>query len=108
MSGKTSSLDEKPALGLMGEAPQQNTTAAQRARIILHLQCLPASRRVLERECWVPSVTKRISELRREGWPIVSTRTTETGPDGSVSDAVVYSLAGSPADGPQLTLPLAP
>ena len=92
----------------MGDAPVCNTTAGQRARIIGRLQCMPSTRRVIERECWVPSVTKRISELRREGWPILSTWTTETGPDGSVSDAVVYSLTGGPADEPQLPLPLAP
>lgn len=108
MSRCTSAFDAKRTLCQIGGRGQYNTTAAQRARICRRLQCGPATRPELERECWAPSVTKRIAELRREGWPIFSTWTTDRAPDGSVSGAVVYTLGAGTADPAQLALPLEP
>ena len=108
MSGCTSAFEAKRALCKMGDGGPYNTTAAQRARICRRLQSGPATRPELERECWAPSVTKRIAELRREGWPILSTWTACTAPDGSVSGAVLYTLAAGPADAAQLALAFEP
>lgn len=106
MSGGANPLDAKRALCPMGEGGTYNTTAAQRARILMRLQRGPATRGDLERDCWAPSATKRIAELRREGWPIVSAWTTDTAPDGSVGAAVLYTLGSGTADTAQLALPL--
>lgn len=108
MSGCTSAFDAKRALCQMGDGGSYNTTAAQRTRILKRLQCGPATRTELERECWAPSVTKRIAELRREGWPILSPWTAYTAPDGSVSGAVLYTLGPGTADAAQMALPLEP
>ena len=108
MSGCTSAFDAKRALCQMGGGGPYNTTARQRERILKRLQHSPATRTELERECWAPSVTKRIAELRREGWPILSTWTACTAPDGSVSGAVLYTLAAGTADTAQMDLPLEP
>lgn len=70
-----------------------NTTAAQRDRIIWRLQHGPATRDTRTRECDAPSVTKRISELRRMGWPIVGHWAYEGASDGSANAATLYSLA---------------
>jgi len=70
-----------------------NTTAAQRDRIIRRLQHGPATRDTLARECYVPCITKRISELRRMGWPIAGHWAYEGAPDGSANAATLYSLA---------------
>ncbi len=108
MSGCTSAFDAKRALCQMGDGGPYNTTARQRERILERLQHGPATRADLERECWAPSVTKRIAELRRKGWRILSPWAAYTAPDGSVSGAVLYTLAPGPADTAQLALPLEP
>lgn len=82
-----------------------NTAQAQRDRVLCRLQAGPATAAVLSRECYCPSPTKRISELRRLGWPIQSQWIERPEPDGSVSPAVLYSL---PADADPAQLPLFP
>lgn len=73
-------------------AARYNGTAQQRARIVERLRRRPATRSEIERDCSVPSVTKRISELRRIGWRIEGKTINETAPDGGVNLATVYSL----------------
>lgn len=51
-------------------AARCNDAALQRQCIVQRLQREPATRTDLERKCDAPSVTKRISELRRFGWRI--------------------------------------
>lgn len=82
-----------------------NTCRAQRARILARLQCGPCDAATLAAECWVPCVTKRLSELRREGCPIRTTWAQRTGPDGTASVVAVYALAQD-QDPRQLPLPL--
>ncbi len=97
----------------MGEAaasgatvpPPGNTSAAQRGRILARLLAGPCDVLTLAADCWAPCPTKRVSELRRAGWPIVRQWVQRIGPDGSESRLAVYAL---PADvNPrQLALPL--
>ncbi len=70
-----------------------NGSKLQRQRILQRLQRGPATRAALEHDCNVPSVTKRVSELRGMGWRIESREELRTGPDGSVNVTTVYSLA---------------
>ena len=70
-----------------------NSTALQWSRILRRLVSGPATRAELERDCNVPSATKRISEMRRAGWRIESREELHTGTDGTVNVATVYSLA---------------
>lgn len=76
-----------------GQAARYNRTALQRERIVHRLRQGPATRTELERECGAASVTKRISELRRNGFRIVSEWAAATAPDGSVNACTLYSLA---------------
>lgn len=73
-------------------AARYNTTAQQRERIVERLRNGAATRSELQHTCRAPSVTKRISELRRMGWPIESESITETAPDGSVNRTTLYRL----------------
>ena len=70
-----------------------NGTARQRACIVARLSRGPASRGELEAECSAPSVTKRVSELRGQGFDIRSTWVHRTGPAGTASVTTVYALA---------------
>lgn len=79
------------------QAARYNRTAAQRERILRRLQRGPATRLALERECAAPSVTKRISELRRAGWAIESQWIEVAASDGTLNEATLYSLADADA-----------
>ncbi len=70
-------------------------TALQRSCILGRLMRGPATRDELERMCGVRSVTKRISELRRQGFPIAGDFVPIAGPGGSGSLAMVYVLSHS-------------
>ena len=80
-----------------GVAARYNGAALQRERILSCLQRGPATRAELERVCNAPSVTKRISELRRRGWRIESEFIAETAHDGSVNFVTLYRLVGGDA-----------
>jgi hypothetical protein len=67
--------------------------ALQRSCILARLMRGPASRHELERHCGAPSVTKRVSELRRMGYEIDGGWAPMAGPGGTVSVAMVYCLA---------------
>lgn len=73
-------------------AARYNGAARQRECIVRRLRRGAATRAELERDCYAPSVTKRISELRRMGWRIEGEPINETAPDGSLNVATVYSL----------------
>ncbi len=75
------------------QAAQYNGAALQRERIGHRLQRGPATRAELERECDCPSVTKRISELRRAGMRIEGQWTEATAADGRINACTLYSLA---------------
>lgn len=72
--------------------PRYNGAAQQRNRIVERLRQGPATRSELQHVCRAPSVTKRISELRRMGWPIESESIREIAPDGSVNRTKLYRL----------------
>lgn len=74
-------------------AAHYNGAARQRQSILDRLRRGPATRAQLERECHAPSVTKRLSELRRAGWQIEGEAISEAAPDGCVNVATLYSLA---------------
>lgn len=76
-----------------GESRPYHGTALQKSRIVARLMRGPASRPELELVCGAPSVTKRISELRREGFEIVAGWAPVSGPGGTVSVVTVYALA---------------
>jgi len=67
-------------------------TALQKSCILARLLRGPASRQELERRCGAPSVTKRISELRRDGFNITSGWAPMAGPGGLISVQTVYAL----------------
>lgn len=67
--------------------------ALQRSCIMARLMSGPATRAELERTCRAPCVTKRISELRRQGFEIAGGWAPMAGPDGTVTATRVYSLA---------------
>lgn len=75
------------------QASPYNCTALQRSRIVARLMRGPATRAELERACGAPSVTKRISELRRQGFDITSGWAPMAGPGGTVSVCTVYAFA---------------
>jgi len=93
------------AQAVLSPAAPRNAVGLQRERVLARLKAGPASRAALCRECSCPSVTKRVSELRRMGWAIRSQWIEEREPDGSVSPTVLYSLP-SDADPEQLALAL--
>lgn len=74
------------------QAAQYNGTPLQRERILHRLRHGPATRAELERECDCPSVTKRISELRRAGWRIEGQWTEATAADGRINACTLYRL----------------
>lgn len=67
--------------------------ALQRSCILARLMRGPATRDEMERLCGARSVTKRISELRRQGFRIAGEFVPISGPGGSVSLAMVYTLS---------------
>ena len=68
--------------------------AMQRTCILSRLMKGPATRAALAQACGSPSVTKRISELRRrDGFLILSGWAPIAGPGGTVSLTAVYYLA---------------
>jgi hypothetical protein len=95
----------KPRLSLGPECTGTNTAAAQRRRILARLQAGPCDADTLAATCWAPCVTKRVSELRREGWPIRTSWTERRGPDQTTSLRAVYELPAE-HDPRQLLLPL--
>lgn len=78
--------------GAAGSAPYYSA-ALQRSCILARLMRGPATRAELEAHCRAPCVTKRISELRRQGFEIVSGWVPVAGPGGTVSVMAVYSLS---------------
>lgn len=93
------------AHAVLSPTAPRNTVRLQRERVLVRLQAGPATRAALCRECCCPSVTKRVSELRRKRRAIRSQWIEEREPDGSVSPTVLYSLP-SDADPEQLALAL--
>lgn len=91
-AGIVSPLDHMHELA-PGMAARYNGAALQRERILSRLSSGPATRAALERDCNAPSVTKRISELRRKGWRIEGEVIAETSPDGGVNLTTLYRLA---------------
>jgi len=91
------------AFGAVAPGARRNTAQAQRERVLSRLQAGPATPAALVRDCHCPSPTKRVSELRRQGWPIRSKWIELREPDGSVSPATLYSLVAG-ADPAQLHL----
>ena len=75
------------------QAAPYNGVALQRERILQRLRQGPATRAELERECASPSATKRLSELRRAGWPIDRQWIGATAADGRINAQTLYSLA---------------
>ena len=71
---------------------QRNGVAAQHERLIQRLRQGWATRAELEFVCNSPSVTKRLSELRRLGWPIESEWVSEIAPDRSIRKTKRYRL----------------
>jgi hypothetical protein len=69
------------------------TAAMQRSCVLAALLRGPATRAALSQSCASPSVTKRISELRRQGFAIVSGWAPIAGPGGTVSLTAIYYLA---------------
>ena len=72
-----------------------NGSAVQRARIVDALRRAGAAGLLspdLAAACSAPCVTKRVSELRRMGYPIDSTLQARTLPDGTVSLLACYVL----------------
>lgn len=86
-------------------AARYNGTALQRERIVNRLRQGPATRAQLTKECDCPSVTERISELRRMGLAIQMRWIEDTSPAGRVNMTALYSIAGDP-DRAQLSLTL--
>lgn len=76
-----------------GESALYYGAALQRSCILARLMRGPASRPELERHCAAPSVTKRISELRRQGFEISSGWAPVSGPGGTAQVVTVYCLA---------------
>ena len=81
-----------------------NRVSAQRGRILDRLRAGPATGAALTSECHCPSVTKRISELRRAGSDIRATWIDDFGPDGAVSRVCLYSLLEGNEGSQQLPL----
>ena len=86
-------------------AARYNGAPLQRERIVNRLRHGPATRGLLTTDCDCPSVTKRISELRRMGLDIRMQWIEETSAAGRVNVTALYSLAGDP-DRAQLSLTL--
>lgn len=79
----------------LGPGPRREYWGAgmQRTCILSRLMRGPATRAELAHLCGSPSPTKRISELRRQGFAIASGWVSIAGPGGTVSLAGVYHLA---------------
>lgn len=69
-----------------------NGTAAQRAAILARLSAGPATAEQLMVDCNVPCPTKRLSELRRMGYPIHTDDADRLNAGGSVNRVGLYSL----------------
>lgn len=79
-----------------------NSTEAQRLAVLHWLAQRPATAEQLMRECNVPCPTKRISELRRMGYPIHTDYADRLNAGGSVNRVGLYSLLKSDARQPDL------
>ena len=90
-------MQRNPLDAVRGIAADQSRpyygAALQRSCIMARLMRGPATRHELERLCLAPSVTKRISELRGQGFPIDGGWAPMAGPGGSRSVVMVYALA---------------
>ncbi len=85
-----------------------NGTAAQRARIVATLRRAGPAGLLspeLAAECSAPCITKRVSELRRMGYPIDSTLQAVALADGTVSLLARYVLDDSPSNQQDLFTP---
>lgn len=72
-----------------------DSTSAQHRRLIAHLEGgRHCTRAELERACDVPSVTKRLSELRARGWPIERRIGRTLSANGAQRRATFYRLTG--------------
>ena len=88
--------------------PRRNKTAAQRARILTALRQAGPSGMLssdLAAVCGVPCITKRVSELRRMGYPIGGGLQARTVPDGTLSPQACYVLDDSPSNQQDLFTP---
>lgn len=79
-----------------------NGTAAQRAAILARLSAGPATAEQLMADCNVPCPTKRLSELRRLGYPIHTDDADRLNAGGSVNRVGLYSLDATESRQPDL------
>ena len=82
-----------------------NRAAAQRASILARLAVGPATAEQLMADCNVPCPTKRLSELRRLGYPIHTDDADRLNTGGSVNRVGLYSLEASEPRQPDLFTP---
>lgn len=99
-------LEARSALLDMGEGRPYLNAERQRSFILARLARGPARRSELEAECGAASATKRLSELRRQGWPITTTWTTRRPLGGFAAVEAVYSLEPCKELAAQLSLNL--
>lgn len=99
-----SPLDAKRQIETAGAAPYNNT-ALQRERILSRLRQGLATQPLLTKECGCPSVTKRISELRRMGFAINTQWVEGVSPAGLMNVPALYNLDGD-SERAQLSLTL--
>jgi hypothetical protein len=69
-----------------------NSTEAQRIAMLARLAAGPATAEQLMADCNAPCPTKRISELRRMGYPIHTDIADRLNAGGSVNRVGLYSL----------------
>lgn len=80
--------------------PAPDDIHAQHARLIAWLRANGrTSCADLARACDVPSVTKRVCELRADGWPVTRTRGHVRTRGGAQRRATFYELTGAHAQG---------
>lgn len=80
--------------------PQADDVHAQYARILAYLRCNGRTGcAALALACDVPSVTKRVSELRALGWCITATQGRIRTRAGGWRRATFYELTGAHAQG---------
>ena len=84
----------------MAKAAPVDDIHAQHARILAHLKANGrTSCADLAAACDVPSVTRRVCDLRRDGWPIARTRGRVRTQRGAWRRATFYELTGPHAQG---------
>lgn len=79
-----------------------NDTAAQRSAILKRLSLGPATAEQLQADCDVPCPTKRISELRRLGYPIHTDEAARVTAGGAVNRVGLYTLRAPDTRQPDL------